>query len=86
MPSKFFFIKKHVKAIIERLYIVDNENLEEIMPSESSTKRQSDNRTYKEKLEEEIEKSMLSEKHKTQKQIDLSIKFRNEMSLFEHSK
>ena len=46
---------------------VGNENLEEIeiMPSEFSTKRQSENRTYKEKLEEEIEKSMLSEEHKT---------------------
>ena len=68
------------------LNIIDNEILEdtEIMLSEFSTKRQSDNRTYKEKLEEEIEKSMLSEEHKTQKQIDLSIKFRNELSLFEN--
>ena len=45
-------IKKHIKPIIERLSSVDNENLEdiEIMPSKFSTKQQSDNQTYKEKL------------------------------------
>ena len=40
------------------------------MLSEFPTKRQCGNRTYKKKLEEEIEKNMLSEEHKTQKQID----------------
>ena len=46
--------KKYAKAIIERLNSVDNEILEdtEIMLSEFSTKWQSVNRTYKEKLEE----------------------------------
>ena len=50
--------KKHVKAIIERRQIDDNENLE-VMPSESATKRQSDNRTSKENLQEEIEKNII---------------------------
>ena len=52
------FFKKHVKAIIERRQIDDNENLE-VMPSESATKRQSDNRTSKENLQEEIEKNII---------------------------
>ena len=38
--------------------MLTNENLDDIetMPSESSTNRQSHNRTYTEKLQEEIEK------------------------------
>ena len=45
-------IKNHLKAIIGRLNSVDNENFEdiEILPCESSTKWQSNNQTYKEKL------------------------------------
>ena len=41
--------------------MLTNENLEgiETMPSES-TKRQSHNRTYKEKLQEEIEKKLVN--------------------------
>ena len=54
------------------------------MPSKFSTKRQSDIWTYKVKFQEETEKSMLTEEPETQKQIDLSIKFRDEMSLFEN--
>ena len=46
IPNKTV-IENHVKAMNERLNSVENENLEdiEILPSESSTKRQSDNRT-----------------------------------------
>ena len=46
IPNKYFD-KKHVKAVIERLYIADYENLEgiEVMASESSTKRQYDDWT-----------------------------------------
>ena len=64
--------QKYAKAIIERLNSVDNEILEdtEIMLTEFPTQRHSDDRTYKEKSEEEIQKSMVSEEHKTQKQID----------------
>ena len=40
LPIPIKTVKKHVKAIIERLKSVDNENLDdiEIMPSESSSK------------------------------------------------
>ena len=57
IPNKTV-IKEYAKAIIERLNSVDNEILEdvEIMLSEFSAKRQSDNRTCKEKLKEKIEK------------------------------
>ena len=70
IPNKTV-IKKHAKAIIERLNSenLDNENLDdiEVMPSESSTKQQSDNRTCIENLPEEIEKSMLTVEPETQK-------------------
>ena len=48
IPNKTV-IKKYAKAIIERINSVDNKILQdaEIMLSEFSTKRQSDNRTCK---------------------------------------
>ena len=51
-------LEKKSKFASKMTDAVDNEILEdtEIMLSEFSTKRQSDNRTYKEKLEEKTEK------------------------------
>ena len=84
LAGYYLFLIKLFLRSTKRLNSVENENLEdtEVMPIESSTKRQSDNRTCKGKLQKRIEKNMLTAEPEMQKQIDLSIKIRNEMSLF----
>lgn len=79
-------IKKQIKVLIERLknHTKDLDNKEEERESELTETQPSVQLTLKDKLQEEIEKSMKTMEPETQKDSDLSTSIKKEMNLFEN--